>query len=143
VFTRVKQSRNGEYLQVVESYRDQGRVRQRSVLYVGPYESLDDALELMPKQLGAWRRKANRAEKDYEAWSRFPDLNSEPERKRADYYRRQADHLETKLAEVRKFVEEHPDVLKRDRERAKRQSKWEHKWIEALSRERREARRRA
>jgi hypothetical protein len=49
VFARVKQSRNGEYLQIVESYRDEGRVRQRMVLYVGHYNSVADALERMPK----------------------------------------------------------------------------------------------
>lgn len=32
MFTMVKQSRNGEYLQVCQNYRDAGRVRQRLIL---------------------------------------------------------------------------------------------------------------
>jgi hypothetical protein len=48
MFTMLKKSRNGEYLQVAKNYRDQGRVRQRLILYVGPYASIDEALETLP-----------------------------------------------------------------------------------------------
>jgi hypothetical protein len=45
MFTRVKESRHDKYLQIVENYRDDGRVRQRLVLYVGHYDSIEDALQ--------------------------------------------------------------------------------------------------
>lgn len=63
MFARVKQTRDGEYLQIVENYRDGGKVRQRMVLYVGRYNSLGDALERMPNELRVWRGQATRATK--------------------------------------------------------------------------------
>jgi hypothetical protein len=93
MFARVKESRGGEYLQIVENYRDDGRVRQRVVMYVGHCGTIDEALERMPKERRALRRQGLREE---------------------------ADHLAEKLGALQRLVSEHPDVLNRDRERAER-----------------------
>ena len=58
MFTRVQKSNGHYYLQIVEDYRDGGRVRQHSVLYVGPYESIDDALRWIPRVSRYLRRRA-------------------------------------------------------------------------------------
>ncbi len=107
MFARVKQSRNGEYLQVVESYREGAKVRQRVVLYVGHYGSVEDALERMPKDLRYLRGRATRAEKP-------------PSRQGADALRRGADALAERLGVLRGLVGDHPDLVERDRGRARR-----------------------
>ncbi len=83
MFARVKKSRGGEYLQIVENYREGGKVRQRLMLYVGHYESVGDALESMPREISYLRGRATRAgqvesgplrEKARDAAARFEDL---------------------------------------------------------------------
>jgi hypothetical protein len=60
MFTRPKESRRNDYLQIVENYRDGDRVRQRLVLYVGRYDSIDDALHRMRRDLRNWRSRRTR-----------------------------------------------------------------------------------
>ena len=110
MFARVKQSRNGEYLQIVESYRDEGRVRQRMVLYVGHYESIDHALMTMAREVPRARRRATEAE-------RIPWKEGKPETVRL---REQAESLAAKLEKLRRFAQEHPDLVERDKARAER-----------------------
>jgi hypothetical protein len=105
MFARVKKSRDSEYLQIVENYRDGGRVRQRMVLYVGHYSSVSKALEDMPRQLRLWRSRATRA--------------SEGSPRKA-YCGREADTLAERLQALRRLVDEHPDLVARDEERAER-----------------------
>jgi hypothetical protein len=106
MFTRVKESRQSEYLQIVENYRDGDRVRQRMVLYVGPYASLEAALKSMPRQVGNLRRRVTESER----WA-----SEEAERDR-----READELASKLKALQRLVKEHPDMVERDRLRAER-----------------------
>jgi hypothetical protein len=94
MFTRVKESRWSEYLQVVESYRDGDRVRQRMVLYVGPYASIDSALKGMARDLKRMRRAGDA--------------------------QREVDELASKLTTLKRLVKEHPDMVERDRLRAER-----------------------
>ena len=105
MFTRVQKSNGQDYLQIVEDYRDGGRVRQRSVLYVGPYESIDDALRWIPRLSRYWRHRATqRSLPEDDEWMR-----AEAE---AD-----ADALDERLGKLRRLVEEHPDLLEQDRAR--------------------------
>jgi hypothetical protein len=122
MFTRIKQSRNGEYLQVVENYRDAGRVRQRSVLYVGHYDSLDEALEWMPMRLKVLRGRATRAENHYKgvAEGHTSEARLAEAKEWSERERRKADELAAKLEEVRTLVANNPQLLERDRERASR-----------------------
>src|SRR5215218_10017456 len=95
MFTRVKQSRNGDYLQIV-----------------GNYDSIDHALQLMARELPRARRRATVAErKPY--WQSIG---------RARALREEADRLAAKLEELKHFAHEHPDLVERDRARAKRHS---------------------
>jgi hypothetical protein len=105
MYTRVQKSNGHYYLQIVEDYRDGGRVRQRSVLYVGPYESIDDALHQIPRVSRYWRDRATLMDIEW--------MRAEAE---AD-----ADALDERLGKLRRLVEEHPDLVEQDRARVQRQ----------------------
>ena len=112
MFARVKESRNGEYLQIVENYRDEGRVRQRMVLYVGHYESIDDALHRMPGDLRNWRARRTRI-------TRIAGLE-EFARKEVEDLNYLIEATDGRLQALRALAKEHPELLERDRERAAR-----------------------
>jgi hypothetical protein len=133
MFARVKQSRNGEYLQIVENYRDGDRVRQRMVLYVGHYDSIDKALKVMPREVGSLRRRATEVERLYDAMAQHAGAGAGPlfekdlatRRERAERARGEAEELAAKLEVLRGLAEEHPDLLSRDRGRAERRRRRE------------------
>jgi hypothetical protein len=112
MFTRVKEIRRNDYLQIVENYRDGDRVRQRLVLYVGRYDSIDDALHRMAGDLRNWRSRRTRITRiaGHEEFSRkeVEDLN----------YR--IETTDGRLQALRALAKEHPELLERDRERAAR-----------------------
>ncbi len=118
MFTMVKQSRNGEYLQLAENYRDQARVRQRLVLYVGPYQSVDEALVNMPKEIKNLRSEATRRERsDLTAVglqgaqaAMIAELRDEAEQKAA------------RLARLRELCEANPQMVANDAARAIRRA---------------------
>jgi hypothetical protein len=122
MFARVKQSRNGEYLQIVENYRDEGRVRQRMVLYVGHYNSVADALERMPKDLRLWRGRLTRLG------------GNEFRQKEANHIGRIVEGTDERLRALRALVEEHPELLERDRKKAARRAQRERERREAAER---------
>jgi hypothetical protein len=115
VFARVKESRQGEYLQIVENYREGGKVRQRLVLYVGHYRSIAEALGSMPRNLAALRRRATAAERTA---GQLPENHDAQDRARA--LREEAEHFAQRLETLRRLVDEDPDLLDRDRGRAAR-----------------------
>jgi hypothetical protein len=112
MFTRVKEIRRNDYLQIVENYRDGDRVRQRLVLYVGRYDSIDDALHRMAGDLRNWRSRRTRITRiaGHEEFSRkeVEDLN----------YR--IETTDGRLQALRALAKEHPGLLERDRKRAAR-----------------------
>jgi|SRR5215208_4676079 len=112
MFTRVKESRRNDYLQIVQNYRDGDRVRQRLVLYVGRYDSIDEALHQMPGDLRNWRARRTRMPKiaEYEEFARkeVEDLNYLIE------------GTDRRLQALRALAKEHPELLERDRKRAAR-----------------------
>jgi hypothetical protein len=143
VFTRIKQSRDSEYLQVVEAYRDGGKPRQRMVLYVGHYESLDQAMDRMRHELTQLRRRATMAERRHQEQVEFYASYGEGARKdkivqerlaqlkeEAEQARRAVEWLERKLEEIRNLVAHNPKLLEQDRERVKRLERQE---IEAIA----------
>jgi hypothetical protein len=109
MYTRVQKSNGHDYLQIVENYRDDDRVRQRSVLYVGPYESIDDALRWIPRLSRYWRHRATQ---------RSLPVDNEWMRAEAEA---EADALEERLGKLGRLVEEHPDLLEQDRARVEGQ----------------------
>jgi predicted RNase H-like nuclease (RuvC/YqgF family) len=113
VFARIKKSRQGEYLQIVENYRDGGRVRQRLVMYVGHYSSIEEALKLMPKDRAQMRRRATEAEQMAVGSPRkYQD--------RARVLREEVESFAEKLEALRTLVNEHPNLIERDRARVER-----------------------
>jgi hypothetical protein len=122
MFARVKNSGMGEWLQIVENYRDGDRIRQRLVLYVGHYDSLENALKLMPRDVGSLRRRATHSERDYENVLRGASSEKDKAwfRERAERDRRAAEKLAAKLEALRTLVKEYPGLIERDRRRAER-----------------------
>jgi hypothetical protein len=50
-----RQPTNRTYYYLVESYRENGRVRQRTIAYLGRYSSVEDALTRLPKDIERWK----------------------------------------------------------------------------------------
>ena len=115
MFARVKESRNDEYLQIVENYRDAGRVRQRLVMYVGHYDSIEDALHDLPNRRRRVRGQATKAERGAQHL-----IGGHASRERARRLREEADQTAEKYERLQQLVTEHPELLERDRERAER-----------------------
>jgi hypothetical protein len=112
MFTRVKESRRNGYLQIVENYRDGDRVRQLLVLYVGRYDSIDDALHRMPRDLRTWRARRTRI-------TRIPG-HEEFARKEVEDLNYLIEGTDRRLQALRALAKEHPELLERDRKRAAR-----------------------
>ena len=53
---RTDQPWRGRYYQLVQSYRADGRPRQRVVLHLGHHSTVDEALERWPREIGRLRR---------------------------------------------------------------------------------------
>jgi hypothetical protein len=62
MYARKKRSRFTDYLHIVESKRVPGKPypQQKVVLYVGPYDSIEEALERLKRERTQWRSKATR-----------------------------------------------------------------------------------
>ncbi len=115
MFARVKKSRGTEYLQIVENYREGSKVRQRLVLYVGHYTSIDNALQYMPRdnalqymprEVSALRARATRAGQ-VESGS----------------LREEAEETAARLEALRRLLKEHPEIRERDQARSARHAR--------------------
>ena len=120
MFLRTKQSRRGIYSQLVESYREGGKVKQRVVLYVGHYRTIDEALQRMPRDVSYRRRRATALEKQAGLYT-IPagcseELEEEYRRRlaeaeaRASRAREGADDLAHRLEKLRELVSENPSL---------------------------------
>jgi hypothetical protein len=54
-YVRKNRVDNGVYYQVVEGYRQDGKVKQRVLAYLGTYETVDEALEKLPRLIEVHR----------------------------------------------------------------------------------------
>ena len=50
-FVRKKRSRGGEYYQLVESHRVEGKPRQKVLVHLGKHPTVDEALGAWPKEI--------------------------------------------------------------------------------------------
>lgn len=94
MFVRRKKVRRHEYYQLVENYREPGRAtpRQRVVLHLGHHATLEEALQLWPREIKRLKREAKRL-RPAPSWdSGFED---EP------FYRRYYEQAEALEAEAR------------------------------------------
>jgi hypothetical protein len=55
-FVRRKRVDSGEYYQLVESRRVNGRPRQKVLIHLGHHPTVDDALNQWPREVGRLRR---------------------------------------------------------------------------------------
>jgi hypothetical protein len=55
-FVRIKKVANGEYYQLVESRRVEGKPRQKVLIHLGFHPTVDDALKQWPREVGRLRR---------------------------------------------------------------------------------------
>jgi len=58
-FVRIKRIDGREYYQVVESRRVEGKPRQKVLMHLGQYATVDDALKRWPREVGGLRRRGN------------------------------------------------------------------------------------
>ena len=55
-FVRIKRIDGGEYYQLVESRRVDGKPRQKVLIHLGSYPTVDEALKAWPREVGGLRR---------------------------------------------------------------------------------------
>ncbi len=117
MFYRVK---SGGYGQVIETYREDGKVKHRVILYVGHYTTIDEALKRMPRDVSYRRRQATTLEQQVGSYtiptSCSEELKEEYRRRRAEAEARAsrarevADDLAGRLDKLRELVLENPPL---------------------------------
>ena len=117
MFYRVK---SGGYGQVIETYREDGKVKHRVILYVGHYRTIEEALQRMPRDVSNRRRQATTLEKQAGFYtiptSCSEELKEEYRRRRAEEEARAsrarevADDLAQRLERLRELVSENPSL---------------------------------
>jgi hypothetical protein len=80
-YVRKKKSKGKEYYQLVEGYREDGRVKQRVLAHLGDIPTVEGALRDWPERIDAFRKAAeeNRREVEFVA----KRLGNEPVRRKA------------------------------------------------------------
>jgi hypothetical protein len=58
-FVRIKRIDGGEYHQLVESRRVDGKPRQKVLIHLGSYPTVDEALKRWPREVGRLRRSGS------------------------------------------------------------------------------------
>jgi len=104
-YVRKKKVKGQEYYQLVESRRVDGKPRQRVLVHLGRYPTVDAALKGWTKEIRNLHRRAKKYSDEYERQSKV--VNDErlvgPTWEHVDSARRQADTLEAKLRKLRNF----------------------------------------
>ncbi len=80
-FVRTKKVAGGEYRQLVENYREDGRVRQRVLVHLGACPNVEDALRIWPDRLKHHERRA----RDHREGARLIE-DGQARRWRSDYW---------------------------------------------------------
>src|SRR5215217_41175 len=104
-FVRRTRSRGGEYYQLVESHRVEGKPRQRVLIHLGRYPTVDDALREWPKEIERLRHFA-RESRVLGAFSResgFSEAWVRENTGRATSAEKRADELEENLGKLREL----------------------------------------
>jgi hypothetical protein len=102
-FVRKKRSRGGEYYQLVESHRVEGKPRQKVLVHLGRHPTVDDALREWPKEIESLREFAREA-RALGAFSResgFSDTWVRENTQRAASAEKRADEVEENLRKLR------------------------------------------
>jgi hypothetical protein len=114
VFVRAKKVGGGTYYQLVENYRSEGSntPRQRVLLHLGRYDTVEAALKGWPREIRNLRRDAAKIRERYEnATRRDGSADAVPGHVRGllrtvSTMENRADALETPLVRLRELVRE-------------------------------------
>ena len=120
MYTRLTATRG---LEIVENYREGGKVCQRVVLHVGTWPSIAYALKRMPRDVRGLRSWAVKTEQSYDEallWGGYPEETLAKWKAEAERSRRKLNEQLETLAALKQLVEEHLELLQRDRARAER-----------------------
>jgi len=104
-FVRRTRSRGGEYYQLVESHRVEGKPRQKVLIHLGRHPTVDDALREWPKEIERLRHFAreSRALGAFSRESGFPDAWARDNTQRAASAEKRAGELEENLRKLREL----------------------------------------
>jgi|SRR5215212_7053359 len=103
-FVRTKKVKGGEYYQLVESRRIDGKPRQKVLVYLDGHPTVDDALKKWPREIKRLRRDAAKERESAESWPEASRHYRDKVRQAASWEKR-ASNLEMnlrKLLELRK-----------------------------------------
>ncbi len=105
-FVRKSRSRGGEYYQLVESYRVEGKPRQRMLVHLGRHPTVDEALREWPKEIEHLRYLAREGRMlgEFSQKTGFSEAWARENTRRAASAEKRADDLEAnlrKLSELR------------------------------------------
>ena len=67
-FVRTKQVKGGEYYQLVESRRIDGKPRQKVLVHLDGHPTVDDALRKWPREIKRLKRDAAKERESAESW---------------------------------------------------------------------------
>lgn len=108
------------YGQIIETFREDGKVKQRVILYVGHYGTIGDALFEMPKEVTYLRGQATRQERHAEMFQVHPSASEEVQEeyrkmrevadRKAQAVRQRADDLARRLDKLRELVTTNPSL---------------------------------
>ncbi len=104
-YVRRKRSRGGEYYQLVESHRVEGKPRQKVLVHLGRHPTVEDALREWPKEIGGLRHLA-REGRVLGEYSRKTGLSvswAGENIRRAASAEKRADYLEANLRKLREL----------------------------------------
>ncbi len=103
-FMRKKEIKGGVYYQLVENRRVGGKPRQKVLLHLGQYPTVDDALQAWPKEIVRLRDRARENREDFArraAGQVTSPASLQRVLERAEHADRQGDALEAKLKKLR------------------------------------------
>jgi hypothetical protein len=109
MFVRAQQRKSGTYHYLVKSVREGGKVRQKTLLYLGQYATVETALEELPKdieylkqEVDEWRKEVGQREEVKEYVTRCERAMRECETRLGRLRSNFAHHNKTKLATATK-----------------------------------------
>ncbi len=104
-FVRKKRSRGGEYHQLVESYRAEGKPRQRVLVHLGRHATVDVALREWPKEIEHLRYLAREGRElgRFSQQTGFSAAWARENTRRAASAEKRADEVEENLRKLREL----------------------------------------
>ena len=135
-YIKTSRSRGGEYRQIVESYREDGKVKQRVLVHL-PHsaQTPEHGAEVCEAEAEYWRGLEAKETREADSYSgyRFPGRRPVWARKRAQAFARRAEKYEAKARVIRSLVAQgkiQPDSPEVREERERKRAEQERRWAE-------------